>query len=101
MAPIIGGAVGAVSFVIALIGIAVVWRRRKKDKSGVCVRVERARARVRARAHAQPHARVYTCMHRTARPLMHTRKRCRQDAPPPKSTPWRLRRRFFFAGEVS
>ena len=45
MAPIIGGAVGGV---IALIGIAVVWRRRKKDKSGVCVRVERARARVRA-----------------------------------------------------
>ena len=50
MAPIIGGSVGAVS-VIALIGIAVVCRRkerRKKEKSGVSVRVERARAHVRA-----------------------------------------------------
>ena len=45
MAPIIGGAVGGV---IALICIAVVWRRRKNDKSGVCVRVERACASVRA-----------------------------------------------------
>ena len=45
MAPIIGGAVGGV---IALIGIAVVWRRRKKDKSGVCVRVESARTCARS-----------------------------------------------------
>ena len=76
MAPIIGGAVGAVCFVIALIGIAVVCHKRKKKNSpGVSVRVERARARVRTVIRVHVSAYHETCndlCEKVHRSIVHT-----------------------------